>query len=337
VTAEPLHQLAIRRFILVAVVLPCVVVAAGVVIQLFALPHLPATVAVHWSAAGEPNRFAPAWTQPIWTIVLGLGISLLFGLAALPGLRRGDRGPTYRAIGAIALGTAAFVTTALTWTLVMQVGDAATAVQPVWQALLGSFAAAVIGGVIAWFIQPAEDRIRSGTVSATPIALAPGEHVVWLRTTSMVPAAAIGIVLGIALLGWAAFSAWLAGAGDGVVAVLTLVALLLIVAAATMVSFHVRVDDGGLTVRSVAGIPRFRVPLGEIATAANVEVNAMGEFGGWGIRPGLDRRLGVILRSGPAIEVARKNGKRLVVTVEDAATGAGLLEALVARDAAARS
>jgi hypothetical protein len=336
VTADPLHDLAIRRFILVAIVLPCVLVALGVVIQLFALPHLPATVAVHWNAAGQPNRFAPAWTQPIWTIVLGLGISLLFGLAALRGLRRGDRGPTYRAIGAIALGTAALVTTALTWTLVMQVGDAATAVQPVGSALLGSFAAAAIAGVVAWFIQPAEDRIRSGTVAATPIALAPGERVVWLRTTSMVPAAAIGIVLGIALLGWAAFSAWLAGAGEGAVWVLTLVALLLIVVAATTVSFHVRVDDGGLTVRSVAGIPRFRVPLGEIATAASVEVNAMGEFGGWGLRLGADRRFGIILRSGEAIEVARKNGKRLVVTVHDAATGAGLLEALVERDAAPR-
>ena len=40
---------------------------------------------------------------------------------------------------------------------------------------------------------------------------------------------------------------------------------------------------------------------------------------------------------GEAIEVARRNGKRLVVTVDDAGTGAGLLEALVARAAAARS
>ncbi|MNY73206.1 hypothetical protein D3C86_2119390 [compost metagenome] len=60
----------------------------------------------------------------------------------------------------------------------------------------------------------------------------------------------------------------------------------------------------------------------------------MGEFGGWGLRLSTDRRFGVVLRSGEAIEVLRRSGKRFVVTVEDAATGAALLEALVERRAA---
>ncbi|GAA1958240.1 DUF1648 domain-containing protein [Microbacterium deminutum] len=336
-TADQLHALAIRRFILVAIVIPLAIVVVGVVVQLLALPHVPATIAVHWDAAGRPNRFAPAWTQPLATIAFGAGIPLLIGLTALPGLRRGDRGATYRLMGAIAAATATLVTVMSTWTLVMQAGDAGgTAELSVWPALLAAFGAAVAVGVAGWFLQPAESRRASNAAAATPLAISPGERVVWLRTTSMVPAAAIAIALGVAVLAVAAFMAWLTGAADGLVWLLTGTALVLVILAATTVAFHVRVDDDGLTVRSVLGIPRFRVPLGEVSSAAEVEVNPMGEFGGWGLRLGADRRFGIILRAGDAIEVARTSGRRLVVTVDDAATGAGLLQALKARDAASR-
>jgi hypothetical protein len=111
-------------------------------------------------------------------------------------------------------------------------------------------------------------------------------------------------------------------------------ALLLLAFAATTLAFHVRVDDSGLHVDSVLGIPRFHVPLSDIESAARVEVNPMGEFGGWGLRLSTGRRFGVVLRAGDAIEVLRRSGKRFVVTVDDAATGAALLEALVSRAAA---
>jgi hypothetical protein len=110
--------------------------------------------------------------------------------------------------------------------------------------------------------------------------------------------------------------------------------VLLLALAATTLAFHVRVDDSGLHVESVLGIPRFHVPLGDIESAARVDVNPMGEFGGWGLRQSTGRRFGVVLRAGEAIEVLRRGGKRFVVTVDDAATGAALLEALVSRAAA---
>jgi hypothetical protein len=172
--------------------------------------------------------------------------------------------------------------------------------------------------------------------AAKPVALAPGERVVWLRTTSMAPAAGVAIVLGVVVLAVAAFATWLTGASEGIAVLLGGLAVLIAILAATSVAFHVRADDGGLTVRSVVGIPRFRVRLAEMSTASKVEINPMGEFGGWGLRLGADRRFGIILRAGEAIEVARTNGKRLVVTVDDAGTGAGVLEALMARDGAIR-
>ncbi|WES64942.1 hypothetical protein P0L94_02445 [Microbacter sp. GSS18] len=119
--------------------------------------------------------------------------------------------------------------------------------------------------------------------------------------------------------------------------VVTGVAVLLIVLAATTVAFHVRVDDRGLSVESVAGVPRFRVPLGDVTSAAAVDVVPMGEFGGWGLRWAPGRRFGVVLRTGAAIEVTRRDGRRFVVTVDDAGTGAALLEALAERAASTRS
>ena len=92
-----------------------------------------------------------------------------------------------------------------------------------------------------------------------------------------------------------------------------------------------RADESGLTVASVAGFPRFRVPLDEIAAARSTTIEPMGDFGGWGIRSGLDGRFGVVLRRGPAHEVERTNGRRFVVTVAGADTAAALLQALVER------
>ena len=62
-----------------------------------------------------------------------------------------------------------------------------------------------------------------------------------------------------------------------------------------------------------------------------VDVSPFAEFGGWGYRVGRGGRVGIVLRSGPALQVERTGGRSLVVTVDDAATGAALLNTLAAR------
>jgi len=327
-------RLALRRFVLVAVWLPVVLTALGVAVQLVLLPQMPATIAVHWNAAGEADRFAPAWTQPLATIAFGLGLPLLIALTSLPGLRRGERGPTYRLMGATAAALSALVTVALTWTFVMQRGlDSSTDAPTVWPALVAAFVAGAIAGAAAWFFQPREESTDAATLPATPLALAAHEQVLWMRTTSIAQGAAIAIFAGVLVIAVAAAVAGVTGADPLVVWLLVGCAALLLVLAATTLAFHVRVDDSGLHVDSVLGIPRFHVPLADIESAARVEVNPMGEFGGWGLRLSTGRRFGVVLRAGDAIEVLRRSGKRFVVTVDDAATGAALLEALVSRAA----
>ena len=161
------------------------------------------------------------------------------------------------------------------------------------------------------------------------------ERVAWVRTAAMSTGAVAAILLGVLVVVLAAIVAWVTGAATVLVTVLTVVAAVMLVLAATTIAFHVRVDDTGLRVASLFGIPRFRVPLADVASAARVEVDPMGEFGGWGLRLAPHgRRFGVVLRRGEAIEVTRRSGRRFVVTVDDAHTGAALLEGLVARETA---
>ncbi|MEI3847301.1 MULTISPECIES: DUF1648 domain-containing protein [unclassified Microbacterium] len=327
---------ALRRFMLVAVWLPVALVALGVAVQLLLLlPQAPATIAVHWSASGEADRFAPAWTQPIATVVFGLGVPVLIALTSLPGLRRGDHGPTYRLMGATAAAVSAMVSVALTWTLAMQAGlDSAADAPAVWPALVTSLVAASVAGVAAWFVQPRGESAGAVTPPAIPLALSAHEQALWMRTTSIARGAAIAIFAGVLVIALSAAVAGVTGAEPLLVWFLVGVAVLLLAIAATTLAFHVRVDDSGMHVESVLGIPRYHVPLGDIESAARVDVNPMGEFGGWGLRLSTGGRFGVVLRAGEAIEVLRRSGTRFVVTVDDAATGAALLEALVSRAAA---
>lgn len=330
-------ELAVRRFALVALWLPAAIVAVAVAVQLVLLPHVPPTVAIHWNAAGEADGFAPAWTQPIATTVLGLGIPVLLALTTLPGLRRGERGTTYRLLGALAAALSAFVAVAFTVTFAMQAGLEASADAPaIWPALVAALVTGVLAGLAGWALQPRHDDDSAVAPAAEPaLSVGATERVAWVRTAAMSTGAVAAILLGVLAVALAAIIAWVTGAATALATVLTVVAAVMLVLAATTVAFHVRVDDSGLRVASLFGIPRFHVPLADVASAARVEVDPMGEFGGWGLRLAAHgRRFGVVLRRGEAIEVSRHSGRRFVVTVDDAHTGAALLEGLVARETA---
>ncbi len=94
------------------------------------MPHVPDPVAIHGGTDGRPDGFGLAWLPVVLTVALGLGVPLLLALSSLPGLRRGDRGPTYRFMGAIAAVTSALMAVLMTWTLVVQTGLAAATDAP---------------------------------------------------------------------------------------------------------------------------------------------------------------------------------------------------------------
>jgi hypothetical protein len=160
------------------------------------------------------------------------------------------------------------------------------------------------------------------------LPLGTDEHATWVRTVEM-PALpwAMGIGVGLAVLLGAL--ALLAGRTVGWVTVVTLV-----LATALMVllgRWTITVDHSGLTARSVLPRPRTEVPLDEVESAEVIDVQPFAQFGGWGYRIAASGRVGIVVRRGEGILVHRTGGRQLVVTVDDAATGAALLNTLADR------
>lgn len=321
-----------RRFVLIALIFPVVIAGLALILQLLALPQVPDPVAVHWNLLGDPDGFAPGWLSIVLTVVLVWGLPVVMALPALIGLRRGDSGPTYRLMGALSPALSVFLAVLVTGSLLVQRGlsDAANApsIAPV---MIVAAAGALVVGVIAWMLQPDSPRRTASIPVADQPPLAASEAAVWLQSVRLAPAGLIALSVGVGVLLVVAATALLVGA-PGVNIVIPLVTLAVVaLALSTTAAFHVRVDATGLTVNSVFGLPRIHVPLSEIERVEAVEVTPLGEFGGWGLRWAAGSGFGVVLRSGAGIRVHRRNGRIFTVTVDDAATGAGLLAAELER------
>ncbi|WP_404433713.1 DUF1648 domain-containing protein [Microbacterium lacus] len=326
-------SLAVRRFTLVAVVIPAGLTLAALVVQLLALPDVPGTIAIHWGPTGQADGFGPAWVNPLVTLVAGLGLPLLIALICLPGLRRGDSGPTYRLMGTVAASVSALIGVLASGTLVTQRGLADAVDAPsVIPVLIVAVLAALVVGLVAWFIQPTQEVRNVTSVPASGITLAPGEHAAWFKTAEMGRGATLVIGVTCALLAGTALFVWFAGGPPSIAVILGALTLFLIATSLMTLAFTVRVDGAGLSVVSLVGFPRFTVPLGDVSKVQVSDVSPMGEFGGYGIRSVVGAT-GIVLRRGPAISVDRVSGRRFVVTVDDAARGGALLESLARREA----
>lgn len=330
---------ALRRFLVVALVLPAVLVLVAVCVQLAVRPSLPDPIAIHWGAAGEPDGFGPFWVAPTVTTVLGFGLPLLFAVPASGSLRRGDGGTIPRALGAAALAESVFLCVLLTWTVVMQAGladarDAPGIIAP----LLVSVLAAALAAAAGWFLQPRPTRRTLASERGTPPPRLPTtERTVWLRSVRMERSGVFVLAAVFALLVFLIVLLSSLPDAAGGVGILVGVTVLMAGVTASMSVFRVRIDGAGLAVDSAVGWPRVRIPLDDIRSVEAVpHVSPMGEFGGWGMRWALGGGSGVVLRSGPGIRVQRRSGRVFTVTVDDAESGAALLQALVERPPAAR-
>ena len=91
---------------------------------------------------------------------------------------------------------------------------------------------------------------------------------------------------------------------------------------------RVTISGGGVVVSlGWWGYPMWKVPIDSVERAELETVVPMA-YGGWGyrVRPGVRA---VVARGGEAIRLVRADGPDLVYTVDDAETGAGLVNAIV--------
>ena len=135
--------------------------------------------------------------------------------------------------------------------------------------------------------------------------------------------------MGLGTLFYAGGAVALGVAAGSWVFVVTMLAPLAVVALSLV--WDVRVDRDGITATCVLGWPRHHVPASEVIRADVTQVDPFPEFGGWGLRLLPNGTVGVVVRAGEAIEVERTGGRRFVVTVDDALTGARLLNAAADR------
>lgn len=332
-TSSPDVRRARRAFLTVGVWIPLGIAAAGVAVMLALLPAMPDTIAIHWNAAGEPDGFAAAWVTPVVFAGVGPLLPLLIALLGRAAGGNGSWGSTQRFLAAAGLAATLFLTTMITWTFVAQRGleDARDAPSALPALGVGAILA-VVGGIAGWVAQPkfALGGANGAGEPAETLVLHPDERAAWLRTTTMAPTGVVVIGLATGLL--AALAVVFGLTGSEVWWLLALLAVVLGALALTTTVFRVRVDQRGLRVASPLGVPRFGVPLHEVESVEVVRVTPVGDFGGWGLRLGVDGRFGIVLHAGPAIQVERRGARTLVVTVDDAATGAALLSALAGRD-----
>jgi Protein of unknown function (DUF1648) len=282
--------------------------------------HLPEPLATHWSLFGDPNGAMPRITA----VALHAGFALLAAIGAFVVTRPGDH-PRGIATG---VGVATFV-----------------------GSLFAAIAIAVVianYGAVTW---------RDAHQNALALLVAPGVACVATAIASraarsLEPAAPQIAPLPTVGLGATERATWVGSArnrgfGIGGIAALALAAVAyllgntptaisLAVAGIIMVPFgelHARVDDRGLAIGfGPIAWPRIRVPLADIRSARQLDINPM-KNGGWGYRGSLTvfGKAAAIVRGGDGLELQLDGNRTLLVSTDDAATAAGLLNDLVRR------
>ncbi|MGV8877232.1 MAG: hypothetical protein ACOH1K_06955, partial [Rhodoglobus sp.] len=308
---------------------PIAIAVAGAIVMIQWIPELPDPVASHWSPAG-PDSYTPIAIM----IAMPVVATVLFSIfAAAMSWRAAPKGGLLRA-QKVLIATSMFLATMLTITiagsLAIQRGVTnANQTGTIGIVLATAFAAAGILALMTWFVLPPSERGTSTRTIAEPISTSATERLYFASTTRIGTPV---IILLLAIFGALAIFL-IARAIINPTALLLpgTVAILALVLAMGTVSWRVTIDQRGLSVRSSIGWPRIRLAPEQIASVAVVQVDPLGEFGGYGWRWDSEGRSGVVLAKGDAIEVTKLNGKRFVVTVHDAASGAAVLASIRAR------
>lgn len=311
------------------IVVPLLFAAGAVIWVLSFAAELPDPVAVHWGADGRPDGFGP-WQSAIGMMIL---IALLMcGLAAIIGIRSGRAAATRRLAVFLGLWSGIALPWFIAGTLHLQRGLADARQAPdVNPALWVSFAGAALIAAVGALLVPGDARMPAADAvpaDAIRLQLSDSEAASWRRSVEIPGFHWIAGIGGVATVVLAVLGLWRgmlwADLWAGTVGFLTV----LLVA---LGRWRVVVDHTGLTVSPLISRPRTHVPLDEVVEAEVGSISPLGDFGGWGYRVGREGTVGIVVRSGEALTVQRTGGRNLAITVDDAATGAALLNTLADR------
>lgn len=315
--------------LLIGVVMPIALALTSAILLITWLPLTPDPVATHWSGSA-PDGFTGAGANIFLVSGMSAGLGLLIGGIAVYGSGRGAIAvwsAMNRFLAALGLSVSALISALGVLSTHMQLGLADAKLAGSIGGPLGlAFAFSVAAGVLGYVVQPKVYIAGKEGAPAPAVALAATERAVWVgmvrpsRGLTILLAATILLILG------ATFVAWMAAPSPVLFWTLTGLVVLLSGLFACSLWFRVRIDAQGVEARSTAGWPVFRVPTAEVAHVAVSSINPLSDFGGWGMRwaPG---RFGLVMRAGEGIVITRRDGRIFALTIDDAETAAGLLEA----------
>ena len=260
--------------------------------------RLPSELATHWNWRGEADGFSSLRSFVITSVAMA-GVFWVLATAASIGL-----GSALRQLSGLATGApgavAGFFSTLIVLTVVANRDtagiDADLAPVAANLPMLGLIVGGIFGAVLAG---PAVGRepvrsVRPGEVVSLTVTWSGVWWVVGLLTI-------VGVVVALA--------------------VRVLVPLLLVPLLVAFARYHFTLGPGGIAISGgIAGWPSLRIPLEEISGAEPVEVRPFRQWGGWGLRLRLDGSQGLVTRSGPGVSFDLRDGKLLVVTVDDPET-----------------
>lgn len=283
---------------------------------------LPSRVAIHWGSAG-PDGFSSLTALLAWSAGSTAVFIVAFWAIAF---WKGQSRPPRQLSAALSVGVAALVAGITVGTLAPQRGlaDGAEVGGVGWVIALAVVVSVALGlGAAALTPRsaptPGADEPRR---DAPRIALTDAERAVWVRrTSSSTGILVLGVLTALVTVAVVVGNSWWMLVVPAVLVLLTL----------AMFSWVVTVDSTGLTVRSTLGLPRRHLPIDEVVDATVDTVSPLRDFGGYGWRTSTDGRTGVVIRGGETLEVRSTGERRFVVTVDDAATAAALLNSLADR------
>lgn len=296
---------------------PTLAVLSVPLLSLLYADRIPDPMAIHWGADGQPDGSGPVWVDAVLTTT----VTAFLGLGPLVALRAVRNRDLVRILVASAHGIAVFMA-GLHWATLLHNAGAQR-----WQDASGfgpgSFAAvagvSLLSAGLGWVAAGDRPEAEVPTREPAEVAIAHGEDVVWSGRAAgrLVVAVSLGAAVGAAaiLLTVPGISGVVLAAGTA--ALVAAIGLTLTSARVVIGPRGVRASLGAL------GWPRHRVALDEVTGVDVIEVEPAA-FGGWGYRviPGARA---LIVRRGEGLRVRRADAPDLVVTVDDARTGAGVL------------
>ncbi|MCX7045258.1 MAG: DUF1648 domain-containing protein [Candidatus Sumerlaeota bacterium] len=283
------------------------------------LAHAPERVPVHFGWSGQPDRWGSRFEM--WLALVGIPLLMVIGSAVLDEMNA--RFEERKCFNWLALCDEALAGFFLGLTI--RLAPQLSSPQPVLENALGislAFAGAMAAVAAAIeFLRPHHPLERTAPESDHPSASPSALPSAFLKTIGSdqrwfywetqnplylrigIPLAALGILAG--AIGAVPSQPWM----------LLVFLLLLILVVAMHGGLQVMINRERLTVRLGGfGLRLLKMPLENIASVQAESFNPIGDFGGWGIRYSLRKKMwGFYLYGAHGVKVELKNGKRYLL------------------------